>query len=65
MKSRFFAAAAVCNLLLAAPASAQGVKVGILNEQSGVYGGEYPVEPARMAIEDFGGEVLGYKVEAA
>src|SRR5205809_1108564 len=64
MKSGFFAAA--CGLLLAAPASAQGVKIGILNDQSGVYanyGGKYSVEAARMAIEDFGGEVLGHKVE--
>jgi len=41
---------------------AQGVKIGILNDQSGVYadyGGKWSVEAARMAIEDFGGEVLG------
>jgi branched-chain amino acid transport system substrate-binding protein len=47
-------------------ASAQGVKIGILNDQSGVYadyGGKWSVEAARMAIEDFGGEVLGGKVE--
>src|SRR6266446_5211064 len=52
--------------LLAAPALAQGVKIGILNDQSGVYadyGGKYSLEAARMAIEDFGGEVLGQKVE--
>ena len=66
MKSRYFAVVAACSLLLAAPASAQGVKIGILNDQSGVYadyGGKYSVEAARMAIEDFGGEVLGHKVE--
>jgi branched-chain amino acid transport system substrate-binding protein len=66
MKSGFFAAVAACSLLLAAPASAQGVKIGILNDQSGVYadyGGKYSVEAARMAIEDFGGEVLGHRVE--
>ena len=48
------------------PASAQGVKIGILNDQSGVYadyGGKYSVEAAKMAIEDFGGEVLGQKIE--
>src|SRR3954454_11453750 len=59
-------AVAACSLLLAAPASAQGVKIGILNDQSGVYadyGGKYSVEAARMAIEDFGAEVLGHKVE--
>jgi branched-chain amino acid transport system substrate-binding protein len=66
MKSRYFAVVAACSLLLVAPASAQAVKIGILNDQSGVYadyGGKYSVEAARMAIEDFGGEVLGHKVE--
>ena len=66
MKSGFFAAAVACSVLLPAPASAQGVKIGVLNDQSGVYadyGGKYSVDAARMAIEDFGGEVLGHKVE--
>src|ERR1700743_474585 len=60
------AAVAACGLLIAAPASAQGVKIGILNDQSGVYadyGGKYSIEAAKMAIEEFGGEVLGGKVE--
>ena len=60
------AAVAACGLLIAAPVSAQGVKIGILNDQSGVYadyGGKYSVEAAKMAIEDFGGEVLGHKIE--
>jgi branched-chain amino acid transport system substrate-binding protein len=66
MKSVWMAAVAAGSLLLAAPASAQGVKIGILNDQSGVYadyGGKYSLEAARMAVEDFGGEVLGQKVE--
>jgi branched-chain amino acid transport system substrate-binding protein len=66
MKSALLAAVATSALLLAAPAGAQGVKIGILNDQSGVYadyGGKYSVEAAKMAIEDFGGEVLGQKVE--
>ncbi|SDT19553.1 ABC transporter substrate-binding protein [Bradyrhizobium canariense] len=66
MKSIVWAAAAMGGLLIAAPASAQGVKIGILNDQSGVYadyGGKYSVEAARMAIEDFGGSVLGQKIE--
>jgi branched-chain amino acid transport system substrate-binding protein len=66
MKSGWLAAVALGAVLLAAPASAQGVKIGILNDQSGVYadyGGKYSVEAARMAIEDFGGEVLGHKIE--
>jgi branched-chain amino acid transport system substrate-binding protein len=66
MKSIWMAAVAMSSVLAAAPASAQGVKIGVLNDQSGVYadyGGKYSVEAARMAIEDFGGEVLGQKVE--
>ena len=66
MKSGLLAAVAIGGLLLAAPASAQGVKIGILNDQSGVYadyGGKYSVEAAKMAIEDFGGSVLGQKIE--
>src|SRR5438445_3024423 len=66
MKSGLLAAVAACGLLLAAPASAQGVKIGILNDQSGVYadyGGKYSVEAAKMAIEDFGGSVLGQKID--
>jgi branched-chain amino acid transport system substrate-binding protein len=51
---------------MVAPASAQGVKIGILNDQSGVYadyGGKSSIEAARMAVEEFGGEVLGHKIE--
>jgi branched-chain amino acid transport system substrate-binding protein len=67
MKFAWMAAVAAGAVLLAQPASAEGgVKIGILNDQSGVYadyGGKYSVEAAKMAIEDFGGEVLGQKVE--
>src|SRR5438552_13416091 len=66
MKTGLLALIAVSGLFLPAPASAQGVKIGILNDQSGVYadyGGKYSLEAAKMAIEDFGGEVLGQKVE--
>jgi branched-chain amino acid transport system substrate-binding protein len=66
MKSIGLAAVAIGGLLIAVPVSAQGVKIGILNDQSGVYadyGGKYSVEAARMAIEDFGGTVLGQKIE--
>src|ERR1700747_281973 len=66
MKSALLAAVATGAMLWAMPASAQGVKIGILNDQSGVYadyGGKYSVEAARMAIEDFGGDVLGQKIE--
>src|ERR1700752_782948 len=67
MKSGLLSAAvAACGLLLAAPAAAQGVKIGILNDQSGVYadyGGKWSVEAAKMAVEDFGDSVLGQKIE--
>ena len=66
MKSVLLAAIAVGGVLIAAPASAQGVKIGILNDQSGVYadyGGKWSFEAAKMAVEDFGGEVLGQKIE--
>ena len=68
MKSgRLLAAVSACVWSFAAPASAQqGVKIGILNDQSGVYadyGGKWSYEAALMAVEDFGGEVLGKKIE--
>ncbi|MGE6740480.1 ABC transporter substrate-binding protein [Allorhizobium pseudoryzae] len=50
---------------MAAPSDGT-VKIGILNDQSGVYadfGGKSSVEAAKMAIEDFGGKVLGVPVE--
>ena len=53
-------------MLAAAPASAQSVKIDVLNDQSGVFaedGGKYSVEAAKIAIEEFGGEVLGQKIE--
>src|ERR1700712_5807979 len=67
MKLGFLSTAvSACALLLTGAASAQGVKIGILNDQSGVYadyGGKYSLEAAKMAIEDFGGEGLGQKIE--
>lgn len=56
--------------LLAAPALAEisdgKVKIGILNDQSGVYadfGGRSSYEAALMAVEDFGGTVLDTPIE--
>lgn len=49
-----------------ADASDGKVKIGILNDQSGVYanfGGKYSYEAAKMALEDYGGKVLGVPVE--
>ncbi len=42
------------------------VRIGVMNDQSGPYadnGGPGTVEAANMAIEDFGGEVNGKKIE--
>lgn len=42
------------------------VKIGVINDQSSIYAdlsGPGGVEAARMAIEDFGGQVLGKKIE--
>jgi branched-chain amino acid transport system substrate-binding protein len=47
-------------------ASDNKVKIGILNDQSGVYadfGGKSSVEAAKMAVEEFGGKVLGQPIE--
>lgn len=68
MKSKYLSAISALALVCAAgPAfAAEGVKIGVLNDQSGVYadfGGKWSVEAARMAIEDFGGSVLGQKIE--
>ena len=56
--------------LAATPALAEvtdgKVKIGILNDQSGVYadfGGKFSYEAAKMAVEDFGGKVLDMPVE--
>ncbi|HAP47364.1 MAG TPA: ABC transporter permease, partial [Afipia sp.] len=56
MTSKFWAAAvAAFSLTTALPAFAQqGVKIGILNDQSGVYadyGGKWSFEAAKMAVE--------------
>jgi branched-chain amino acid transport system substrate-binding protein len=59
-------AMAACALLLSAPAAAQGVKIGVLSDQSGTFAdfdGKWSVEAAKMAVEDFGGSVLGQKIE--
>jgi branched-chain amino acid transport system substrate-binding protein len=54
-------------LAAATPASADGsFVVGVMNDESGPYAdlaGPGSVEMARMAIEDFGGTVLGKPIE--
>ncbi|RXT25102.1 ABC transporter permease [Rhizobium leguminosarum] len=52
--------------VLAQSATDGKVKIGILNDQSGVYadfGGKSSVEAAKMAVEEFGGKVLDVPVE--
>lgn len=46
--------------------AAETIKIGVLNDQSGVFadnGGAGSVAAARLAVEDFGGELLGQKIE--
>src|SRR4051794_10747842 len=70
MKIAACSLAVLASAAVAMPASAQVsdnvVKIGILNDQSGVYadfGGKWSVEAAKMAVEDFGGKVLDKPVE--
>lgn len=66
-------AALPCPALAQAPAGQSNgqvsdgvVRIGILNDQSGVYadfGGKWSVEAAKMAAEDFGGKVLGASID--
>ena len=66
-----FAVAALCAACLTAPAFSQKVsdekvRIGVLTDMAGPYrdtGGPGSVEAARMAIEDFGGKVLGKPIE--
>jgi branched-chain amino acid transport system substrate-binding protein len=51
---------------VAGPVLAEKVKLGVLTDMSGTFSelsGAGSVEAARMAIEDFGGSVLGEKIE--
>ncbi|WP_407525843.1 ABC transporter substrate-binding protein [Methylobacterium oryzisoli] len=46
--------------------SGDAIKIGVLNDQSGLYaefGGVGSVTAAKMAVEDFGGTVLGRRIE--
>ncbi len=70
LMTRLLAVSLTALALGAAPAFAQIsdniVKIGVLNDQSGVYadfGGKWSYEAALMAVEDFGGEVAGAKIE--
>ena len=59
-------AAGVCVGAFSSLASEDAVRIGVLNDQSGVYsdlGGPGAVVAARLAVEDAGGTVLGKPVE--
>ena len=70
LKLSLFAAVAAAVLSMfaypAVPASDGPVKIGVINDQSSIYAdlsGMGGVIAARMAIEDFGGKVLGKPIE--
>ena len=67
---RYVSLAALFGLSFFMLNAAQGaddiIRIGILNDQSGLYadfGGKSSVDAARMAVEDFGGKVLGKSIE--
>src|SRR6185437_7318596 len=66
---RILAAGLAVSLLLAASAQAQTkdtVKIGVLADMSSLYadlGGPGSVVAAQMAVDDFGGTVIGKKIE--
>ena len=52
--------------LTASAVAQQPVKLGVLNDQTGLYSdlsGMGSVHASRMAVEDFGGKVLGRPIE--
>ena len=66
MKLGILALASAAGLLLASAAMAVDVKIGVLNDRSGVYAdlsGEGSVIAARMAVEDFDAAAKGINVE--
>src|ERR1700724_1912995 len=61
-----FTALMAVGTTVSAEMSGDVVKIGVLNDMSGLYadiGGPGSVEAARMAIADFGGTVNGKKIE--
>ncbi|MCP3467278.1 MULTISPECIES: ABC transporter substrate-binding protein [unclassified Bradyrhizobium] len=55
-------------MISASPTYASGdvIRIGVLNDQTGLYaefGGLGSVEAAKLAVEEFGGRVLGKKIE--
>src|SRR5215510_5355185 len=66
MKLRWVIAAALAAQAGAAVAADNVIRIGVLNDQSGVFadnGGRGSVAAAKLAAEDFGGEISGMKIE--
>jgi branched-chain amino acid transport system substrate-binding protein len=65
-KRKSFLASLVLSSCLATAANAESLKIGVLNDQSGVqadFAGTGSVIAARMAVQDYGGTVAGMPVE--
>jgi branched-chain amino acid transport system substrate-binding protein len=65
-KRKSFLASLMLSSCLATAANAESLKIGVLNDQSGVqadFAGTGSVIAARMAVQDFGGTVAGMPVE--
>ena len=65
-RRKSFLASLMLSSFLATAASAESLKIGVLNDQSGVqadFAGTGSVIAARMAVQDFGGTVAGMPVE--
>jgi branched-chain amino acid transport system substrate-binding protein len=65
VKSAFYLSAALV-LSTCAVSAAETIKIGVLNDQSGVFadnGGTGSVAAAKLAAEEFGGEINGQKIE--
>ena len=69
VRGALFGASLLASTLLAAPAFAQDakpLKIGVLTDLNSVYsdiGGKGNIEAAKMAIEDFGGQMFGKPIE--
>ena len=69
MRFMSLAAGLCAAFMLQSSASAQApssIKIGILNDQAGPYadfGGKTSITAAQMAVDDFGGKVLGKPIE--
>jgi branched-chain amino acid transport system substrate-binding protein len=65
-KRKSFLASLMLSSCLATAANAESLKIGVLNDQSGVqadFAGTGSVIAARMAVQDYGGTVAGMPVE--